>query len=352
MGQYIVNKENNLYGISRADDKQVVVSAVYAYVELCGASQEFAIVWKDYKAGVLNTATGDIVIPICFDELHPRLQYGIKDEHGRQTRPKLIGFACFTNGGKAIAFDLLGKEDSWQAWEDPMLTQPIISHRTVAEIESEIVSLFQSVNIMPGIKFKDTLCSASEPQSKIVEQIISLLYERKKALNYRWQHSKENVAKIANTNAMLEKAVHQAIQLGEKAEQLFSEIHNSDSASVTVEVYPWWADSDEKLGTRSVHEIIVLLGEEIGETEYSPCFDLTSIDSETDVWNYSQACHDDGASWDEGGFHLPAYQDCYFLRPFQRLSFDNYILAFEDLATIKEFKVRVQYVSLSKVTKQ
>jgi hypothetical protein len=352
MEHYLVNKDNNRYGISRASDKHVVIPAIYTHIELCGASQEFAIVWKDYKAGVLDSATGEIVVPIRFDELHQRLQSGIKDEHGRQTRPKLIGFACFTNDGETIAYDICGKEDSWQSWEQSMVVNPYVIHRPVSEIESEIVALYQSVKVTPGLKFKSLSSCASETQSKLVEQIISLLYERKEALNSKWQHTREHVAQIADMNAILEKAVRQAILLGEKAEHLISEMPKCDSESVIVEVYPWWDDSDGELDTHSVHEIIVVLGEAIGETKYSPCFDLQSCGGSDNVWNYSKACHDDGISWDEGGFHLPAYQDCYFLRPFQQLSFDNYILAFEDLITIKEFRIRVQYASLSKVTKQ
>lgn len=270
-----------------------------------------AIVWDNYKAGVIDTDSGRIIVPIRFDELDWRVQTFRSPEPGIPPKPPLlVGFACFTDEGEAIAFDSDGNLDYWKDWEAGCIQlNPQKAERPLSEIEQEIVTRFND-----GAKR---------------DELEDLLYARKRHLNFDWRHTPENVKAISRINDRLNAAVQEALTMGENLENLLSGQWELD-----IEVYPEWEDG-------SIQNIIVELGRWQGVTDYSPCFRKYACSNNPGEWDFKLSTLDDGKSWDEGGFERPAYQDCYFLHPFQQLSYDNYILAKSDLIAIKNFKINI-----------
>ena len=332
-------KGNGFYGIKDAFSDMILVAPEYGYLELYGPNLGRAIAWKNCKGGVINAMTGEEVIPIRFDEVYLRLQRGPKDEHGRPTRPTAIGYACFTDEGESCVFDMDGNIDFWRDWEHPMIEENREPCRPLEDIERDIFAKFREVNLNQS-------CLRFDFHRSAIQQ---LLYERKHAMNRGWIHTPEHVARIAHINSLVEKAVHRAIEMGQKAEKALSFLRQGDDARpvvLFVEIYPIWEDSiltsNLHADNYGLHDIIVMLGEDVGETILSPFFSIYCDGNDPECWDYNKASMDDGISWDEGGFHRPAYQNCYFLRPFQRLSFDNYIAAFEDLTAIKDFKIFIK----------
>ena len=269
-----------------------------------------AIVWDNYKAGVIDSTSNKIIIPIRFDELYERIEV-FKHERGKPVQlPKLIGFACFTDEGEAVAYDIDGNIDEWREWEIPMVdTYDDIPDKPLSEIEEEITKRF----------------SDGEERSTLLE----LLHQRIRLLNHDWHHTRENVMAISRINDMLNRAVKEALRMGEAAEKALS-----GNWSIRYEVYPEWNEG-------CFQNTLVELGMTSGIRDYSPCFDGWASNDRPGNWDFKSATLDDGDSWDEGGFSRPAYQDCYFVYPFQKLSNDNYALAFSDIITIKNFKINL-----------
>lgn len=221
----------------------------------------------------------------------------------------LAGFACFTDDGEAVAYDADGNLDTWKDWENVRLTPPDPPGRPVAEIEAEIKRRFDN--------------------GEGRDELRDLLYDRKWAINNLWRHSPENVKAISAVNGRLNAAIREALAMGENLEKTLS-----GDWDLTVEVYPEWEED-------WIQNIIVELGHRVGIRDYSPCFSIYASSDRKNDWDFKTATLDDGDSWDEGPLRRPAYQDCYFLHPFQELYYGNYILAFSDLISIKSFQIRI-----------
>lgn len=286
-----------------------------------------AIVWDNYKAGVMNTANGDIIVPIRYDEIHWRIRSFRSPGPGIPPPPiEMAGFACFTDEGEAVAYDFDGNEDTWKDWEESLVNpnpeRP--SERSAEDIEKDILSRYHF-----DIKR---------------EEIEDLLLERRNVLNYDWKHTPENAKLVSAVNDKLNEAVHEALQLAEEAEKLVK--GRSDQWCVEVEVYPEWEDPEHDNASAAgalfnIRNIIAELGRRSGFKSASPCFEWWNSSEVDNGWDFKTATLDDGVSWDEGSFRRPAYMDCYFLHPFQELFFDNYLFAIQDLLTIKSFYINV-----------
>lgn len=277
-----------------------------------------AVVWDNYKAGVINTDTGEVIIPIRYDEVSWRIRVYSSPGPGIPPKPcELVGFACFTDAGEAVAYDCDGNIDDWKDWEQGYLhlTPDPRPKETLEEVEQQIRERYY-------IDIKR-------------EELEDLLYLRRRILNYDWKHTPENAKLISAVNDRLNAAVREALRLGEEAEKLVK--GSCSDWAVDVEVYPEWEEPEEGF---SIQNIIAELGRNVGY-KTSPCFQWWSSPNRKDGWDFKTATGDDGVSWDEGAFRRPAYQDCYFVRPFQELYFDNYILAFSDLLSIKNFYINV-----------
>lgn len=269
-----------------------------------------AVVWENYKAGVVNADTGLVIVPIRFDEVHWRIQTFSSPGPGIPPKPPLfVGFACFTDDGESIAYDSDGNIDKWRDWEKEYLVRPHPPTKSLSEVEQEIVTRFN------GGADRD--------------ELTDLLYTRKHILNFEWRHTPDNVKAISRVNDRLNDAIRDALAMGQNLEKTLS-----GQWTLEIEVYPEW-DGE------SIQNIIVELGRWHGVTDHSPCFKKYATSDRTNDWDFKTATHDDGNSWDEGGFERPAYQDCYFVRPFQELAYDNYILGFSDLLSIKTFQINI-----------
>lgn len=283
------------------------------------------IVWDKYKAGVINLDSGKVIIPIRFDELDWRIQTFRSPGPGIPPKSaQLIGFACFTNEGEAVAYDADGNIDDWKDWEVGFLhlTPDPRPEKSLEEIEKEFFERYHF-----DIKR---------------EEVEDLLRYRMKILNYDWEHTPENARLISAVNERLNAAVREALRLGEEAEKLVKGL--CDDWSVEVEVYPAWEepDSEGEGAPYSIQNIIAELGRSSGISCVSPCFSWWNSERVENGWDFKTATLDDGNSWDEGGFRLPAYMDCYFVHPFQMLYYDNYLLAYSDLLSIKKFCINVK----------
>lgn len=285
-----------------------------------------AIVWDNYKAGVMNTETGEIIVPIRFDEVHWRIR-SFRSPGPRIPPPpiEIAGFACFTDDGEAIAYDFDGNVSDWKDWEigRVQLTPPKRPERTREEVEKEICDRYH-MDIER-------------------EEIEDLLYERARIINFDWEHTPENVRKVGEINDRLNAAIREALRLGEEAEKLVK--GKCDDWRIEVEVYPEWEDPDWDGNNSglpwSIQNIIAELGRKPGFSGHSPCFTWMTYPDGGNTWDFKEATMDDGVSWDEGSFRRPAYMDLYFVHPFQELFFDNYIFAHEDLLSIKNFYINV-----------
>lgn len=283
--------------------------------------------WDNYKAGVVNTDNGEIIVPIRYDEIHWRIRSFKSPGPGIPPPPiEMAGFACFTDDGEAVAYDFDGNVDKWKDWEEgrvfPNPERP--SARSVEDIEKEIFARYHI-----DIKRED---------------LEDLLIERRNVLNFDWEHTPENARLISAVNDRLNEAVSEALQLGQEAEVLVK--GKCDEWNVGVEVYPEWEDPDyNDVGSEgslfSIQNIIAELGRRSGYKGISPCFEWYNSSYSGEGWDFKTATLDDGVSWDEGPFRRPAYMDCYFFHPFQELFFDNYLFAIQDLLTVKRFCVNV-----------
>lgn len=280
--------------------------------------------WDNYKAGVIDLSTGKTVVPIRFDELYWRIQTFENPEPGIPRKPPvLIGFACFTDEGESVAYDTDGEVDEWRDWELPMLSQSELPQRTVESIEKEVRKRFYT--------------------DDDIDDLRELLVDRCRLLNVSWQHSAENVSKISRLNDMLNAAIHEALAIGKSIEQSLS-----GEWSLRIDVYPGWDNNEDWDDDEDIRDIIVQLGYRKGISDYSPCFEINCANDCPGNWDFKSVTLDDGVSWDEGVFRRPAYQDCYFLQPFQQLASENYLLAFSDLVEIKNFQIRTMITQTAK----
>lgn len=272
-----------------------------------------AEVWDNHKAGVIDIATGQVIVPVRYDELYWRVQTFRSPAPGVPPEPPLlVGFACFTDEGEAVAYDADGKPDEWKDWELGRLSSPELPSQTLQEIEDEILRRYND-----GAGRDD---------------LYDLIYDRVRLLNSSWRHTPENVSAISRINDRLNNAVREALKMGETVAKTLT-----GDWVLTVEVYPEWEDD-------AIQNLLAELGRNVGVTRHSPCFTLYVTEGSSgspDIWDFKKATLDDGRSWDEGGFSRPAYQDCYFVHPFQQLSHDNYALAFSDLLEITTFQINI-----------
>lgn len=267
------------------------------------------IVWENLKAGVIESNSGKIIVPIRFDELYERFYHNDNVQEGQPTIT-VIGYACFIDDGEAIAYDTNGNIDQWRDWEYPLMEQPELPNRSVESIEEEVRRRYYEEDATPA-------------------DLQELLRDRYRILDRNWKHTPEYVAEICRINDMLNSAVKQALEMGEK---LSKSLHGD--WSLDINVYPEWEDDDFR-------NIIVELGRCPAIRDYSPCFTYYSHGNIEDHWDFKEATLDDGVSWDEGPFRRPAYQNCYFLHPFQELVSDNYQLSFSDIISIRNFNIRI-----------
>lgn len=66
-------KQNGRYGLYNVGERRVVLPAVYGFPFDFGSKGEYATVWKDYKAGVIDRQ-GNEVVPIIYDEIEARTE--------------------------------------------------------------------------------------------------------------------------------------------------------------------------------------------------------------------------------------------------------------------------------------
>lgn len=267
-------------------------------------------VWDNYKAGIIDKGTGKVIVPIRFDELYWRIEtFRSPAPRIPPLPPKLHGFACFTDDGEAVAYDVDGNIDEWKDWEKWRLkADDDLPSRSLESIENEIRERY-----MDGATRDD---------------LLELLVERRRLLDSTWIHSPENVAEICRINDMLCKAVQEALDMGREAEK-----NLKGEWEIELEIYPEWEDD-------AFQEYIVEMGYNCGLRSASPCFSHSAYYERGGDWDFKSATLDDGVSWD-WGFRRPAYQDCYFLHPFQRLAVDNYQLSYSDIISIKKFVINM-----------
>ena len=103
-------KQGNKYGARWSETGEVAIPAEYGCA-LYFSKAGLAIAWKDYKAGVIDTAN-NVRVPIIYDEIDDRLtlvpnenrrKYVDKDGMEHLVGPEMVyasrGYACFTNEG-------------------------------------------------------------------------------------------------------------------------------------------------------------------------------------------------------------------------------------------------------------
>lgn len=271
-----------------------------------------AVMWDNYKAGVIDTETEEIIVPIRFDEVSWRIQTFRSPCRMVPPLPtEYAGFACFTNEGEEVILDMNGKPDELKYWEANRIRreEPESPEESLEEIEDEIRKLYYE-----------------DPEN---ERLKTLLYTRMRLIDRSWEHSVENAKLMSEVSDRLNKAVQEALSLGETIQKTLS-----GNWGIDVEVTPEWEDED-------IRNIVAECGHRTGITSTSPCFQKYEHSHSEPNWDFKSSVLDDGVSWD-WGFRMPVYMDCYFYMPFQLLAADNYAFAYSDLLTIKQFNINIQ----------
>lgn len=379
-------KQGNKYGARWSETGEVAIPAEYGCA-LYFSKAGLAIAWKDYKAGVIDTAN-NVRIPIIYDEIDDRLtlvpnenrrKYVDKDGMEHLVGPEMVyasrGYACFTNEGDAQAYDKdcnpcdFDKEDARHMHHEYEWNVPENAHRSLEEIEQALKEDFRQL--------QDLQCHddyrryyhlhASEEVGWLEERIEGHILDRRHVMNRSWIHNRENAARISRVNDLLMRAVRKAVKLGGKTQESLRWMHdisNNESFVIKVYIHPQW-DNDKScydykpaagLSRRKerdrlydqideeadshVWNIIAAMGSGYREDGVALCFFHEMWDAD-DKWDYRELIMDDGQTWDEG-IRFPAYQDVYFTHPFHQLYFDTYNYSFEDLCRINDFRVKLE----------
>lgn len=379
-------KQGNKYGARWSVTGKVAIPAEYGCA-LYFSKEGFAVAWKDYKAGVIDTAN-NVRIPFIYDEIHDRLtlvpnenRRKFADKNGEEhlVGPEMMyasrGYACFTNEGDAQAYDKdctpcdFDEEDARHMHQEYEWNVPENAHRSLEEIEQALKEDFRKLQ---DLQYNDTYRRpyrhyTSEEIDKLEERTIGHIYDRKHVMDRSWVHNRENAARISRVNDLLMRAVQKAVKLGRKTQkslQWMNNVPNNESFVIRVYIHPQWDNDkscydykpaaglprrkeqnrlndqmDEEANTH-VWNIIAAMGTGYREDGVALCFDHEVWDA-GEKWNYRELIMDDGQTWDEG-IRFPAYQDVYFTHPFHLLYFDAYNYSFEDLCNINDFRVKLE----------
>lgn len=378
-------KRKNRYGARWSESREVAIPAEYACA-LYFNKKGYAVAWKDYKAGVIDT-NNNVRIPFIYDEVYERdilvpndNRRKIVDQNGEErfVDPEEVrvfhGYACFTNEGGEQAYDEdcnpcdFDEEDEKHMCPKYEWSVPENANRTLEEIEKVLKEDFRKLQ---DLQYNDDYRrpyrhGSTEEIDKLWNLVRGHIYDRRHVMNLSWVHNRENAERISRTNDLLMRAVKKAVKLGKKTQeslQWMNDVPNNYKFDIRVYIHPQW-DNDKssydympKKGLSKKNEqkrlvdqiyneadshvwnIIAAMGEGAEEDGVSLCFYHTASDKD-DKWNYKELIMDDGQSWDEGIFY-PAYQDVYFTHPFHLLYLDSFIYSFEDLCNINDFRINV-----------
>lgn len=378
-------KVGNRYGCRWSETGEVAIPAVYGFPPHFNR-KGYAVVWKDYKAGVIDE-NNNVYIPFIYDEIHER-PYWVPnenrvtyiDENGEEKfkGPERVltyrGYACFTNEGGQQAYDEDCNPVDFDEVDDKYMHNnyewsiPENANRTIEEIEQALKVEFrklQNMQCLRGFRRPWSRLSTKEidEQEDIVEGYI---YDRRYVMNQSWVHSRENAERIARTNNLLMRAVRKAVKLGKKTQESvkwMKDVPNNYEFAIRVYIYPVWENDKSCYGykpkeglSRSkeqdrlidqfdneadnhVWNILAAMGRYPAEDGVALCFDNLVYDAD-DKWDYKELIMDDGQTWDEN-IHFPAYMDVYFTHPFHMLYCDNFHFSFEDICNINDFRVNV-----------
>ena len=379
-------KKDGRFGFLDVIEKKEVVPCEYGF-PIYFVYSGYAEAWKDYKAGVIDR-NGKVVVPIIYDELQGRyetvdvpdeekhtiiLEDGTEKKVGPNARHVFRGFAGFTNDGKAQAYDENMQPCEFADWEkywfddDYQWCEPENATRSAEEIEERIREEYVRWRKMAGgMPYTHACHIDSDEADEQRQKVINLVYDRRYKMNKSWVHNKENADRIMRTNNLLNRAVEKAVRLGRKTAKYvewMNKVPNLDGYCYETEVfvYPQWTNSKSEVGYKSVlskskerdklieeendchnhiWNIIAAMNDCFKVDGVGACFYHSATSGDAKEWNLKELLMDDGQSWDEL-IHYPAYMDCYFLVPFHHLYCDLYNYAFEDLARMNDFRVRV-----------
>lgn len=381
-------KQNGRYGLYNVGERRVVLPAVYGFPFDFGSKGEYATVWKDYKAGVIDRQ-GNEVVPIIYDEIEARTEcITIPNEQRREVtlddgtvihidpkyRLEFRGYACFTNDGCSQAYDENCQPCEFCDWEAPRMNRkPEYDNKeaetmTIAELECLIQREYIHLLEM-GYQSGNTYHFFDEHRKRMDEQeerVNSLIVDRRTKMDQSWVHNVENAHRVGRTNRLLMRAVEKAVRLGKRASKSLrwmEKVSHTENYDVEVTIHPEWQDSqsdlryvpkykssgkeidrldDENCELADTHiwNIIAAMGGGPKREGISLCFSQSTGEYSSDFWDVRELTLDDGQSWDEG-IHFPAYQDEYFTHPFHALYLDYFNYSFEDLCNINDFRVNV-----------
>lgn len=379
-------KQGNKYGARWSETGEVAIPAEYGCA-LYFSKEGYAIVWKDYKAGVIDEQN-NVRIPFIYDEIHDRLTLvpnqnrrkyvdnkGVEHFIGSERVAVCRGFACFTNEGTKQAYDVECNPCEFDEEDAPYLHQeyewsvPENAHRTLEKIEQALKEDFRKLqNLRLSEDYRRYHAREYAEEAAALEKLVKgHIYDRCYVMNQSWVHNRENAKRIARVNDLLMRAVKKAVRLGRKTQdslRWMNDVANSYIFSIKVYIHPQW-DNDkssydykpteglsqkkerERLDEQTWQEadnhvwnIIAAMGSGYREDGVALCFFHQAWDAD-DKWNYKDLIMDDGQTWDEG-IRFPAYQDVYFTNPFHLLYFDAYNYSFEDICRINDFRVNVE----------
>jgi len=340
-------KLNGKYGYLDILTKEEVIPAEYGYPLYF--SNGYAETWKDYRAGVIDIS-GKTVIPFQFDEIKSR----VKPSNQGGSENIFRGFICSCEDGTRQFFNENLQPDELKEWDqvgrEPHIADQDNEALSIGELEDKIRENFRKL-IEIGYNTPLEYCFSSEHCDEIekLEEIVkNAIWDRKRKMDSFWRHTRENVAGIGRMNDLLMKATRKAISLGKKTAkslQWMEKVPNTEDYSVKVYVYPCWQDD---LSEMDIRDIITRMGEMPNCDGITPCFEHISRNYDSRDWNYRDCIVDDGQSWDEM-IHYPVYQDVYFLHPFHLLYCDLFNYSFEDLVSIRDFRVEVKVELQTKV---
>lgn len=381
-------KNNGRYGYLNLETREEIIPCMYGNV-LSGVNADSRhIVWKDYKAGLIN-GKNEVLIPFIYDDLCQRIQYvdnpnptivmrGDEEYILPHTKRKSIfkGYAGFTNEGANQAYDENCQPCEFEEWEYEFITPreqtwyiPENANRTVEEMEKIICDEYRILLSM-GYKERSS-CMTDEARKRLDQQeekVKNYILDRRNTLDRQWDHNRENGQKIRRVNDLLMRAVAKAIKLGEKTSkslQWMEKVPNSCEYYVETYVLPVWENDKSVYGYKPKKKNHKAENDRLLEQEYESefhiwniiaamsgtgggrkngkelCFSKCESKYNRKDWDFCELVLDDGESWDDF-FRYPAYMDCYFTVPFYYMC--HYYYANSDYVQFNDFRVKVDVI--------
>ena len=350
MGALVWVKKKGKFGLVDLNTGEEKIPCEYTFPPYF-SREGLAVVWKDYKAGVINL-DNEIVVPFIYDSIT-----------GRYRTPE-DGFIGRIGDGDPICLNLQGEVTSFTQEELERMNAPWwieeefpeYMEKPIVEIEKEIADVYKEWD-------------RKKTDDDLDKKLGDLIRIRARRLNQTWRHTPENAARIDRVNKLLMRAVRKAMTFGKRTAESLDWVKQAtgDEYTICVFVYPYWQnrmsewngpvaekvsrkvlDEDEcELSEYHLWNIIVERGS-VREENRGICFTHTAHTSNQDDWNFTSAVMDDGQTWDEG-IHYPVYQDVYFVHPWHLLYWDSYEFALEDIARLNDFRVEVSVSFETKV---